>query len=245
MNSFPCRSFLYPNNSNGSHEPPPPSPSSSTLKRRLNKVFVEPFRKGHNPSSSTASNISITAEVESKSCRSLVDLVTDNLKEAADDPLLMSSSISNTESNEGNFPRLNQQQQDLAEEEIDLRVTTASTPLAPPIVDIVCDLFVDIFELRHKNNWLRRQAVLIILQQIFDGTVERKVIDSIDYLLSEEMIIYYLETFKNSYWPNGKLYEPLPSRGEKEKLDTKSSLRRKLDFIVPGKITYLQLRVYL
>jgi sorting nexin-25 len=29
------------------------------------------------------------------------------------------------------------------------------------------------FELREKNNWLRRQAVVIVLQQLFGGTVER------------------------------------------------------------------------
>lgn len=39
--------------------------------------------------------------------------------------------------------------------------------------DSLCDLFIEMFELREKNNWLRRQAVVIVLQQLFGGTVER------------------------------------------------------------------------
>jgi hypothetical protein len=38
----------------------------------------------------------------------------------------------------------------------------------------ICDLFVEIFQLK-ENNWLRRQAIVIILQQILGGTIERSV----------------------------------------------------------------------
>jgi sorting nexin-25 len=37
----------------------------------------------------------------------------------------------------------------------------------------LCDLFIEMFELKDKTNWLRRQAVVIILQQILGGTIER------------------------------------------------------------------------
>lgn len=37
----------------------------------------------------------------------------------------------------------------------------------------LCDLFIEMFELKDKTNWLRRQAVVIILQQILEGTIER------------------------------------------------------------------------
>ena len=40
----------------------------------------------------------------------------------------------------------------------------------------ICDLFVTLFELGVKNNWLRRQAILIILQSILGGTIERSVL---------------------------------------------------------------------
>lgn len=37
----------------------------------------------------------------------------------------------------------------------------------------ICDLVLAIFELNKKNNWFRRQAIVIILQQVFGGTIER------------------------------------------------------------------------
>jgi sorting nexin-25 len=37
----------------------------------------------------------------------------------------------------------------------------------------ICDLLLAIFELNKQNNWLRRQAIVIILQQVLGGTIER------------------------------------------------------------------------
>jgi sorting nexin-25 len=45
--------------------------------------------------------------------------------------------------------------------------TSTSTFSAP-----ICDLVLAIFELDKKNNWLRRQAIVIILQQVLGGTIE-------------------------------------------------------------------------
>ena len=47
----------------------------------------------------------------------------------------------------------------------------------------ICDLFVTLFELGAKNNWLRRQAILIILQSILGGTIERSVFHSLSLSL--------------------------------------------------------------
>ncbi|KAG0241286.1 Intermediate filament protein [Mortierella sp. GBA43] len=57
--------------------------------------------------------------------------------------------------------------QDVVESE---GVTTFTEPL--------CDLFIELFELK-KNNWLRRQAVVIMLQQVLGGTIERKLRDTV------------------------------------------------------------------
>lgn len=46
--------------------------------------------------------------------------------------------------------------------------TSTSTFSAP-----ICDLILAVFELNKKNNWLRRQAIVIILQQVLGGTIER------------------------------------------------------------------------
>ena len=39
----------------------------------------------------------------------------------------------------------------------------------------LCDLLVELFHLRAANQWLRRQAVLVILTQVLGGTIERSV----------------------------------------------------------------------
>lgn len=46
--------------------------------------------------------------------------------------------------------------------------SSTSTFTAP-----ICDLVLSVFELDQKKNWLRRQAVLVILQQVLGGTIER------------------------------------------------------------------------
>lgn len=39
----------------------------------------------------------------------------------------------------------------------------------------ICDLILAIFELNEDNSWLRKQAIVIILQQVLGGTIERSV----------------------------------------------------------------------
>jgi sorting nexin-25 len=46
---------------------------------------------------------------------------------------------------------------------------TGSSSFSSPI----CDLILAVFELNKKNNWLRRQAIIIIMQQVLGSTVER------------------------------------------------------------------------
>ena len=36
----------------------------------------------------------------------------------------------------------------------------------------ICDFFIELFDLK-ENNWLRRQAIVVILQQFLGGTIER------------------------------------------------------------------------
>jgi sorting nexin-25 len=46
---------------------------------------------------------------------------------------------------------------------------TGSSSFSSPI----CDLILAVFELNKKNNWVRRQAIIIIMQQVLGSTVER------------------------------------------------------------------------
>ncbi|KAG0340652.1 Intermediate filament protein [Podila horticola] len=72
-------------------------------------------------------------------------------------------------------------------------VTTFTEPL--------CDLFIELFELKEKNNWLRRQAVVIILQQVLGGTIERKLRDTIKAYIEESMLTFYVNKLRDALWP--------------------------------------------
>ncbi|KAF9920674.1 Intermediate filament protein [Linnemannia zychae] len=65
----------------------------------------------------------------------------------------------------------------------------------------LCDLFIELFELKEKNNWLRRQAVVIILQQVLGGTIERKLRDTIKGYVEENMLTFYVTKLRDSLWP--------------------------------------------
>ncbi|KAF9902838.1 Intermediate filament protein [Linnemannia zychae] len=92
-----------------------------------------------------------------------------------------------------------QQQQQLAQQQSRPAVVEAEgvTMFTEPL----CDLFIELFELKEKNNWLRRQAVVIILQQVLGGTIERKLRDTIKTYIEENMLTFYVTKLRDSLWP--------------------------------------------
>ncbi|KAE9398516.1 hypothetical protein BT96DRAFT_920831 [Gymnopus androsaceus JB14] len=97
----------------------------------------------------------------------------------------------------------------------------------------ICDLLLAIFELNKQNNWLRRQAVVIILQQVLGGTIERKIRETMKSLLDEPRIMSYLKIFRDGLWPGGKLKPPSVPRTPEERLRTRDEANRKLSSLVP------------
>jgi sorting nexin-25 len=74
-----------------------------------------------------------------------------------------------------------------------------------PFVKPICDLFLETFELNRENNWLRGRAVVVVLHQLLGGTIERKVRESFNNLLSEMNIVKYVDALKDSMWPDGRM----------------------------------------
>ncbi|GAA6034337.1 hypothetical protein JCM8097_002675 [Rhodosporidiobolus ruineniae] len=97
----------------------------------------------------------------------------------------------------------------------------------------IADLFVTVFELKEKNNWLRRQAILIVLQQVLGGTIERKFRDSVKLLLAPPQLVTYISSLQNSLWPGGELKPKSESRTPAEKAATKEAANRKLATLMP------------
>ncbi|KAF5312330.1 hypothetical protein D9619_002599 [Psilocybe cf. subviscida] len=102
--------------------------------------------------------------------------------------------------------------------------TSTSTFSAP-----ICDLILAVFELNKKNNWLRRQAIVIILQQVLGGRLK----ENVKSLLSETRVLSYISLLRSNLWPGGKLRGPTPARTAEEKIRTRDEANRKLSSLVP------------
>ncbi|KAL7748751.1 tRNA (guanine-N(7)-)-methyltransferase (tRNA(m7G46)-methyltransferase) [Sorochytrium milnesiophthora] len=95
------------------------------------------------------------------------------------------------------------------------------------------DLFIEVFELTDKNNWLRKQAVVILLQQIFGGTIDRKVVEIVDALCSDANTLMYLQTLRAALWPGGELKKAGVPKTDQEKAQISDDARRKLVTLIP------------
>ncbi|KAH9849249.1 PXA domain-containing protein [Lenzites betulinus] len=106
---------------------------------------------------------------------------------------------------------------------------TSSSTFSSPI----CDFILAVFELDKKNNWLRRQAIVIILQQVLGTTIERKLRETIKYFLDEPHLMTFINLFRDNMWPGGNLKPPGVPRTVEEKLNTRDEANRKLSALMP------------
>lgn len=88
----------------------------------------------------------------------------------------------------------------IAEAEAELRAFEDQQ--AEPFVKPICDLFLEAFELNRSSNWLRGRALVVVLQQLLGGTIERKTRETVKSLLSDDALIRYLTTAKTTLFPN-------------------------------------------
>ncbi|KAG8733699.1 Intermediate filament protein [Ceratobasidium sp. 414] len=125
--------------------------------------------------------------------------------------------------------------------------TGASSFSAP-----ICDLLLAVFELDRKDNWLRRQAVVTILQQLLGSTIERcvtelvfwylltkikkssKVRDTVRTYTAESQLLSYVTAFRDTLWPGGKLKPSGIPLTDNEKMQTREQAHSKLSAIIPG-----------
>lgn len=96
----------------------------------------------------------------------------------------------------------------------------------------ICDAFLELFDLRERD-WLRRQAIVLLLQQVLGSTVERKVRDLVARATQPKRIDRLLAAFQDSMWPGGVRKQPAPKRTPDEVRDTRLSASRKLGRLLP------------
>lgn len=71
------------------------------------------------------------------------------------------------------------------------------------------------------------------IQAIF-FSFKRQIRDTVNWIFSEQMLVYYINTFRDAFWPNGVLAPPTRIRSEAQSQETKQRAQQKLLENIPG-----------
>lgn len=95
----------------------------------------------------------------------------------------------------------------------------------------ISDLFVKLFRLdRGDGLILRGRAIVIVIQQLLGGTIERRVRDSLNaHVANEQSVSNYLQLLLNNVWPDGKLKSAGEARSVHEKTSTRHHAKTLLE----------------
>ncbi|XP_054619308.1 sorting nexin-13 isoform X1 [Dunckerocampus dactyliophorus] len=103
-------------------------------------------------------------------------------------------------------------------------------------------LMDEVFDLKEKNQWLRRNIKNLLQQLIratYGDTINRKIVDHVDFLTSPEQVADYVKKFRDSYWPNGILAETLPRRDKSIRMRTRVAAKTSLLGIMPDELKHI------
>ncbi|XP_011499645.1 PREDICTED: sorting nexin-13-like [Ceratosolen solmsi marchali] len=89
---------------------------------------------------------------------------------------------------------------------------------------IILLLMDEIFDLKNRNQWLRRRIVTLlrqIIRTMFGDIVNRRIVEYVSLLTSPKNVATYLKIFKHSFWPNGVRADSKPPRDQETKSRTR------------------------
>ncbi|XP_032154673.1 sorting nexin-25 isoform X2 [Sapajus apella] len=99
-------------------------------------------------------------------------------------------------------------------------------------------LIGEIFELRGMFKWVRRTLIALV-QVTFGRTINKQIRDTVNWIFSEQMLVYYISIFRDAFWPDGKLAPPTTIRSEERSQGTKQRARQKLLENIPDMLQSL------
>uniref|UniRef100_A0A3Q2XV67 Sorting nexin 13 n=1 Tax=Hippocampus comes TaxID=109280 RepID=A0A3Q2XV67_HIPCM len=123
-----------------------------------------------------------------------------------------------------------------------LPVTTCSRHNDNIPLRVMLLLMDEVFDLKEKNQWLRRNIKNLLQQLIratYGDTINRKIVDHVDYLTSPEQVADYVKKFRDSYWPNGILAETPPRRDKSIRMRTRVAAKTSLLGIMPDELKHI------
>ncbi|KAJ1654509.1 tRNA (guanine-N(7)-)-methyltransferase (tRNA(m7G46)-methyltransferase) [Dispira simplex] len=108
-------------------------------------------------------------------------------------------------------------------------VATNGTSMADPL----CNLIIEVFELKAKNNWLRRQAISMLLRTLLGNTIDWWFRDTVQDLVAIPQLTQYLRTLHDNLWPGNRPLTPPTPRTDEEKFATWEEAGAKWRFYMP------------
>lgn len=99
-------------------------------------------------------------------------------------------------------------------------------------------LIGEIFELRGMFKWVRRTLIALV-QVTFGRTINKQIRDTVNWIFSEQMLVYYINAFRDAFWPNGKLAPPTRVRSQGQSQETKQRAQQKLLENIPDTLQSL------
>ncbi|XP_011933456.1 PREDICTED: sorting nexin-25 isoform X2 [Cercocebus atys] len=99
-------------------------------------------------------------------------------------------------------------------------------------------LIGEIFELRGMFKWVRRTLIALV-QVTFGRTINKQIRDTVNWIFSEQMLVYYINIFRDAFWPHGKLAPPTTIRSEEQSQETKQRAQQKLLENIPDTLQSL------
>ncbi|OXB76769.1 UNVERIFIED_CONTAM: hypothetical protein H355_016250 [Colinus virginianus] len=88
-------------------------------------------------------------------------------------------------------------------------------------------LIGEIFELRGMFKWVRKTLIALV-QVTFGRTINKQIRDTVHWMFSEAMLVYYIGIFRDAFWPNGKLAPPPIAKSDEQRQETKQRAQQKL-----------------
>ncbi|XP_074761926.1 sorting nexin-25 isoform X2 [Athene noctua] len=99
-------------------------------------------------------------------------------------------------------------------------------------------LIGEIFELRGMFKWVRKTLIALV-QVTFGRTINKQIRDTVHWMFSEPMLVYYIGVFRDAFWPNGKLAPPPRAKSDEQKQETKQRAQQKLLENIPDALQSL------
>ncbi|XP_068092097.1 sorting nexin-13 isoform X2 [Hyperolius riggenbachi] len=103
-------------------------------------------------------------------------------------------------------------------------------------------LMDEVFDLKERNQWLRRQITSLLQQLIratYGDTINRKIVDHVESMTSPDQVADYVKNFRDSFWPNGILAETPARRDRSVRMRTRVAAKTKLLEIMPDELKHI------